>query len=121
MDSVDTGWITEENPLKLRLAAGGFCPPLDIVDGAACSGVSRRARRPRGRRVLQGLRAGAMVSEPLPWPPYIWPALSGATVGIGTDIRPRAVRCVSGISGARGSSSKQRRADAKGAIWSAPW
>jgi NAD(P)-dependent dehydrogenase (short-subunit alcohol dehydrogenase family) len=37
MTSVDTGWITQENPQpgKLRAEAGGFCPPLDVVDGAA--------------------------------------------------------------------------------------
>ncbi|MGW6564097.1 SDR family NAD(P)-dependent oxidoreductase [Streptomyces sp. NPDC054975] len=37
MCSVDTGWITDENPLpkKDRLAAEGFRTPLDIVDGAA--------------------------------------------------------------------------------------
>ncbi|MFB7470833.1 SDR family oxidoreductase [Kitasatospora sp. NPDC056184] len=35
--AVDTGWITDENPApkKARLAAAGFRPPLDIVDGAA--------------------------------------------------------------------------------------
>ncbi|MEU9112484.1 SDR family NAD(P)-dependent oxidoreductase [Streptomyces sp. NPDC048483] len=37
MCSVDTGWITDENPLptKERSAAAGFRTPLDIVDGAA--------------------------------------------------------------------------------------
>ncbi len=37
MCSVDTGWITDENPApkKSRLAARGFRTPLDIVDGAA--------------------------------------------------------------------------------------
>lgn len=37
MTSVDTGWITQENPqpIKKRLAREGFCPPLDIIDGAA--------------------------------------------------------------------------------------
>ncbi|GGT29257.1 SDR family NAD(P)-dependent oxidoreductase [Streptomyces purpureus] len=37
MCSVDTGWITDENPLpaKLRIAAAGFRTPLDVVDGAA--------------------------------------------------------------------------------------
>ncbi|MFD8824766.1 SDR family NAD(P)-dependent oxidoreductase [Streptomyces sp. NPDC059605] len=37
MCSVDTGWITDENPLpkKNRIAAEGFRTPLDIVDGAA--------------------------------------------------------------------------------------
>ncbi|MEU8887807.1 SDR family NAD(P)-dependent oxidoreductase [Streptomyces sp. NPDC048442] len=37
MCSVDTGWITDENPdpRKARIAARGFRTPLDIVDGAA--------------------------------------------------------------------------------------
>ncbi|WIV53219.1 SDR family NAD(P)-dependent oxidoreductase [Amycolatopsis nalaikhensis] len=37
MCSVDTGWITDENPLpkKARLAGDGFRTPLDVVDGAA--------------------------------------------------------------------------------------
>lgn len=37
MCSVDTGWITDENPLpkKERIAKAGFRTPLDIVDGVA--------------------------------------------------------------------------------------
>jgi NAD(P)-dependent dehydrogenase (short-subunit alcohol dehydrogenase family) len=37
MNSVDTGWVTEENPhaKRARLRARGFVPPLDEVDGAA--------------------------------------------------------------------------------------
>ncbi len=37
MTSVDTGWITDENPapLRERLEAEGFRPPLDVADGAA--------------------------------------------------------------------------------------
>ena len=37
MCSVDTGWITDENPhpKKSRLAEDGFLTPLDEVDGAA--------------------------------------------------------------------------------------
>jgi NAD(P)-dependent dehydrogenase (short-subunit alcohol dehydrogenase family) len=37
MCSVDTGWITDENPVpkKSRIAAQGFRTPLDVVDGAA--------------------------------------------------------------------------------------
>lgn len=37
MCSVDTGWITDENPApkKARLAGNGFRTPLDVVDGAA--------------------------------------------------------------------------------------
>ncbi|WP_372364658.1 SDR family oxidoreductase [Candidatus Uabimicrobium sp. HlEnr_7] len=33
MNSVDTGWITDENPISKR--PQGFTPPLDIIDGAA--------------------------------------------------------------------------------------
>lgn len=38
MNSVDTGWITDENPhpKKTRVLQGqGFVPPLDAIDGAA--------------------------------------------------------------------------------------
>jgi NAD(P)-dependent dehydrogenase (short-subunit alcohol dehydrogenase family)/Ran GTPase-activating protein (RanGAP) involved in mRNA processing and transport len=37
MNSVDTGWITDENPLPIssRMKARGFAPPLDEVDAAA--------------------------------------------------------------------------------------
>jgi len=37
LSSVDTGWITDENPApkKARIADQGFRTPLDIVDGAA--------------------------------------------------------------------------------------
>lgn len=37
MNSVDTGWVTEENPhpKRARLRARGFVPPLDEIDGAA--------------------------------------------------------------------------------------
>jgi len=37
MNSVDTGWITDERPHqeKLRIAAEGWHAPLDLVDGAA--------------------------------------------------------------------------------------
>lgn len=36
MNSVDTGWVSEENPAPIaeRLAES-FAPPLDIIDGAA--------------------------------------------------------------------------------------
>ncbi len=33
LSSVDTGWVTDENPLPVREA--GFIPPLDCIDGAA--------------------------------------------------------------------------------------
>ncbi|WP_438028826.1 SDR family NAD(P)-dependent oxidoreductase [Sorangium sp. So ce233] len=38
MNSVDTGWVTDEDPAALaarKLEQHGFHPPLDIVDGAA--------------------------------------------------------------------------------------
>jgi NAD(P)-dependent dehydrogenase (short-subunit alcohol dehydrogenase family) len=37
MTAVDTGWITDENPLPkaTRMRADGFAPPLDSIDGAA--------------------------------------------------------------------------------------
>jgi NAD(P)-dependent dehydrogenase (short-subunit alcohol dehydrogenase family) len=38
MNSVDTGWITDEDPVILasrKTAEHGFYPPLDVVDGAA--------------------------------------------------------------------------------------
>jgi len=38
MNSVDTGWITDEDPVVLaerKHAEHGFVPPLDVVDGAA--------------------------------------------------------------------------------------
>ncbi len=38
MNSVDTGWITDEDPVELaekKVDAHGFHPPLDVVDGAA--------------------------------------------------------------------------------------
>ncbi len=38
MNSVDTGWVTDEDPVDIaarKTAEHGFHPPLDIVDGAA--------------------------------------------------------------------------------------
>jgi len=37
MNSVDTGWVTDEDPAEhaLRKEREGFQPPLDVVDGAA--------------------------------------------------------------------------------------
>jgi NAD(P)-dependent dehydrogenase (short-subunit alcohol dehydrogenase family) len=38
MNSVDTGWVTDEDPADIaarKVAEHGFHPPLDIVDGAA--------------------------------------------------------------------------------------
>ena len=37
MNSVDTGWVTDEDPTEIahRKVGQRFHPPLDIVDGAA--------------------------------------------------------------------------------------
>jgi NAD(P)-dependent dehydrogenase (short-subunit alcohol dehydrogenase family) len=38
MNSVDTGWVTDEDPAEIaarKTAEHGFHPPLDVVDGAA--------------------------------------------------------------------------------------
>ncbi len=38
MNSVDTGWVTDEDPIEIaerKTSEHGFQPPLDIVDGAA--------------------------------------------------------------------------------------
>jgi len=38
MNSVDTGWITDEDPASIaarKREETGFSPPLDVVDGAA--------------------------------------------------------------------------------------
>ncbi len=38
MNSVDTGWVTDEDPAEIaarKLVEQRFHPPLDIVDGAA--------------------------------------------------------------------------------------
>jgi NAD(P)-dependent dehydrogenase (short-subunit alcohol dehydrogenase family) len=37
MNSVDTGWVTDERPHPAKEAhrTAGFRPPLDVIDGAA--------------------------------------------------------------------------------------
>eukprot|EP01050_Picozoa_sp_SAG11_P005140 SAG11_NODE_350_length_10389_cov_6.616618_5_plen_150_part_00 len=60
MNSVDTGWINDENPLQKasRLAAEGFQTPLDEVDAAARildPVVVGLAREPGERRLYAGL------------------------------------------------------------------
>jgi NAD(P)-dependent dehydrogenase (short-subunit alcohol dehydrogenase family) len=52
MNSVDTGWVTDEDPATIaarKVEEHGFHPPLDIVDGAA------RIVDP----IFEGLRSGA--------------------------------------------------------------
>ncbi len=54
MTSVDTGWITDENPFpkKQKMRERGFVTPLDIVDGAArvfdpiATGINEPERTP---------------------------------------------------------------------------
>jgi NAD(P)-dependent dehydrogenase (short-subunit alcohol dehydrogenase family) len=67
MNSVDTGWITDEDPIVLaerKRSEHGFHPPLDVVDGAA------RILDP----LFSGLRTGEHVwgqflkdYKPTPW------------------------------------------------------
>ena len=67
MNSVDTGWITDEDAAPLaerKRAEHGFAPPLDVVDGAA------RILDP----IFSGLRTGEHVwglflkdYQPIPW------------------------------------------------------
>ena len=48
MNSVDTGWVTDEDPVEIaarKTAEQRFHPPLDIVDGAR---AHRRARSSAG-------------------------------------------------------------------------
>jgi NAD(P)-dependent dehydrogenase (short-subunit alcohol dehydrogenase family) len=48
MTAVDTGWVSNENPAPVAaaMAAGGFVPPLDLVDAATrvCDPVARGVR-----------------------------------------------------------------------------
>ena len=57
MNSVDTGWVTDENPTVKRVKIqdeSGFFPPLDIIDGMAriyhpvASGINDPAEPPYG-------------------------------------------------------------------------
>jgi NAD(P)-dependent dehydrogenase (short-subunit alcohol dehydrogenase family) len=66
MTSVDTGWITDEDPAPRREAKRrrGFCPPLDVIDGAA------RVYDPIVRGVAGGERlSGVLLKDyrPAPW------------------------------------------------------
>ncbi len=67
MNSVDTGWITDEDPAEIavrKVEEHGFHPPLDVVDGAA------RIVDP----IFHGIRTGEHVYglflkdySPIPW------------------------------------------------------
>ena len=70
MNSVDTGWVTDEDPVDIaerKTAEHRFHPPLDIVDGAArildpiIDGVQHR--HPRVRAVPQGLPPDRLVTS----------------------------------------------------------
>ena len=68
MNSVDTGWVTDEDPVEIaarKTAEHRFHPPLDIVDGAArIVDPIIAASTPAARvgPVPQGLPADALVS-----------------------------------------------------------
>ena len=62
MNSVDTGWVTDEDPVEIaarKTAEQRFHPPLDIVDGAArivdpiIEGFQCRSGTSRGRFLLK--------------------------------------------------------------------
>ena len=70
MNSVDTGWVTDEDPVEIaarKTAEQRFHPPLDIVDGAArildpvITGIEHR--RARVGAVPEGLPADRLVGE----------------------------------------------------------
>ena len=70
MNSVDTGWVTDEDPADIaarKTADHRFHPPLDIVDGAARIRRSdhhrREHRRARLGAVPQRLPADAVVAS----------------------------------------------------------
>ena len=70
MTSVDTGWITDErpHPTKMRLAERGLpraARPRRRRRPRLRPDRPRRGGRGRARRVPQGLRARAVVTEPL--------------------------------------------------------
>ena len=76
MNSVDTGWVTDEDPAQIaarKVAEHRFHPPLDIVDGAARI-VDPDHRRHQHRRarlgpVPEGLPADRLVARNCPVPP----------------------------------------------------
>ena len=92
MNSVDTGWVTDEDPAALaarKREEHGFHPPLDIVDGAAriCdpifSGLEQREARVRAsssRITCRRSGEASPVRPPAALPhPYARPDRSAAT------------------------------------------
>ena len=70
MNSVDTGWVTDEDAAEIaarKTAEQRFHPPLDIVDGAARDPRPRHHRhehrRARVGAVPEGLPADRLVGE----------------------------------------------------------
>jgi NAD(P)-dependent dehydrogenase (short-subunit alcohol dehydrogenase family) len=65
MNSVDTGWITDENPYpkRARMRKSGFVPPLDEIDGAS------RIYDPIVRGIRGELLSGFFSKDyaPTPW------------------------------------------------------
>ena len=83
MNSVDTGWVTDEDPAEIaarKVAEHRFHPPLDIVDGAA------RIVRPDHRRDQHGRARVGEVPEGLPAHRLVtashsaWSAVIGSTL-----------------------------------------
>ena len=75
MNSVDTGWVTDEDPVEIaarKTAEQRFHPPLDIVDGAA------RIRGSDHRRLQHRVPCVGTVPERFP---------DGGLVGISRDRR----------------------------------
>ena len=86
MNSVDTGWVTDEDPVEIaarKTAEQRFHPPLDIVDGAA------RIVDPDHRRVQHGHARVGAVPEGLQADRLVGPAEAGST----RVPRIRAFRC----------------------------
>jgi NAD(P)-dependent dehydrogenase (short-subunit alcohol dehydrogenase family) len=67
MNSVDTGWITDEDPVEIaarKVVEHRFHPPLDIVDGAAriLDHLGSQHRPPCVGPIPQGLPADRLVT-----------------------------------------------------------
>ena len=87
MNSVDTGWVTDEDPVEIaarKTAEHRFHPPLDIVDGAArildpiISGFN--TGHPHVGPVPEGLPADRLVSQPVANPGALWHREAGPPI-----------------------------------------